>query len=149
MNTQKTTHDPFFNRSNCVDRLFKEYQKHKKLIIACDFDDTVYPYSNPDAQFPGILSLLHQCQDLGFHIVMFTASAPERFDFIRKWMTDRGIEIAAINKNPVEGLPFGHHGKIYFNILLDDRAGLWEAVCTLQAVINRITMPSHNLSTPA
>jgi hypothetical protein len=31
--------DPFTSTSNIVKRLHKEYNKHPKLIIACDFDE--------------------------------------------------------------------------------------------------------------
>jgi hypothetical protein len=132
--------DPFCKRDACIDRLLRECKKHKKLIVAVDFDDTVYPYTNTAGTHEGIIDLLKQCQELDFHIVVFTASTPDRYPFIENYMAKIGIKITGINKNAVEGLPFGNHGKIYYNILLDDRAGLWEARCILQSVINSIKL---------
>jgi len=130
-------HDPFTHRGNCIDRLHAEYVKHKRLIVAVDFDDTVYPFNNSEDEHPALIDLLKQCNKHNFYVVVFTASSPERYPVIEKFMVEKGITIASINKNPIP-LPYGNNGKIYYNILLDDRAGLWEAVSTLQGVINKI-----------
>ncbi len=122
---------------NCVARLLREYEAHKKLIVAFDFDDTVWDYHRKGGRNDAVLALLRRCQAHGFWLVVFTASAPERFPEMREYLTSQGIEIHAINENPIK-LPFGHHGKIYYNILLDDRAGLASAVETLTAVLDRI-----------
>jgi len=54
-----------------------------------------------------------------------------------EYMADHGIKISSINKNPID-LPFGNHGKIYYNHLLDDRAGLESALKILKSLIDRI-----------
>jgi hypothetical protein len=121
----------------CMTRLFNEWKKHPRLIIACDFDDTAFPYRDKDDTHYLVFNLLRECQKLGFYIVLWTASAPERHDFMRAFMRDRGIEVSSINVNPIP-LPFGNHGKIYYNILLDDRAGLGQAYNILAQTIQRI-----------
>jgi hypothetical protein len=50
---------------------------------------------------------------------------------------ENNITIASINENPID-LPFGNNGKIYYNILLDDRAGLGQALDTLNKTIELI-----------
>jgi hypothetical protein len=129
--------DPYMNGRVCVDRLMDEYHAHKKLIIAVDFDDTVYDIHSKGFQFPEIWDLLKECKSKGFYIVVFTASAPERYEFITQHFKDNGIVIDSINKNPIE-LTYGNHGKIYYNILLDDRAGLGQAFSILNIVLQRI-----------
>lgn len=129
--------DPFLDITNCADRLYKEWQAHKRLIVAVDFDDTVYDYHVTGASHAKVFDVLHKCQDFGFYIVVFTASVASRFDFIRQFLREKGIAVSSINQNPIK-LPYGNHGKIYYNILLDDRAGLWSALITLKMVLERI-----------
>lgn len=69
--------------------------------------------------------------------MLFTACAPSKREFQKNHLKDLGINIHSVNENPIV-LPFGNHGKIYYNILLDDRAGLGQAVEILIEVIRRI-----------
>jgi hypothetical protein len=69
--------------------------------------------------------------------VLWTAAVPERYKDMEQHMIDLGIGPDSINKNPIN-LPFGNNGKIYYNILIDDRAGLYAAYQTLSLVISRI-----------
>jgi hypothetical protein len=129
--------DPFTSTSNIVKRLHKEYKKHPKLIIACDFDDTLYDFHKRGALHERAINVVKQCNALGFYVVLWTASAPERFNFMKTYMKDNGIHVDAINENPIK-LPFGNNGKIYYNILLDDRAGLGQALDALEIFLDNI-----------
>lgn len=129
--------DPFTITSKIVERLHKEYNRHPKLVVAVDFDDTAYDFHNKGAQHTRVLEALRKCNELGFYVVLWTASAPERFNFMKGYMKDRHVHIDAINENPIE-LPFGNHKKMYYNILLDDRAGLGQALDALEILINDI-----------
>lgn len=129
--------DTYFKTHNAILRLFKEWEKHPKLIIACDFDETVFDTHNRKTEHVMVIELLRKCKELGFYVVMFTASKIERYNFITKFMNDLGIEIDGINKNVIE-MPYGNNGKIYANIFLDDRAGLGQAYTTLSTVIEMI-----------
>jgi len=129
--------DPFTSTSKIVQRLHKEYKKHPKLIIAVDFDDTVYDFHGGGAHHDRVQQALLKCNELGFYVVLWTASAPERFAFMREYMQDIGVHISAINENPIE-LPFGNHKKMYYNILLDDRAGLGQSLDALEIFMDDI-----------
>lgn len=126
--------DPYQNISNCVKRLYNEYKKHKRLVIAADFDDTVFDYHGGGENHERVLQLLRDCKKHNFYVVVWTASDPLRFPEMRTFLSDRGIKIDSINENPIP-LPFGNHKKIYYNILLDDRAGLNSAVDTLETLL--------------
>lgn len=130
--------DPYTDTEVCVNRLYKEWKRHNKLIVAVDFDDTVFPFHNQDDTHHHVMNALAKCQQLGFYIVIWTASNPDRYEMISKYMEDRGIRVSSINKNPID-LPFGNHGKIYYNILLDDRAGLGQALNTLNLLFLKIS----------
>lgn len=129
--------DPYLLNQNCVERLLREYHKHGKLIVAVDFDDTVFPFNNSGNIHNRVFELLQECQKREFYIVLFTASSPDRFDMMRDYMKYRGIIISSINSNPIP-LPFGHNGKIYYNIFLDDRAGLGQSCDVLAAFLAQI-----------
>lgn len=129
--------DPFTSTNNIVQRLHREYKKHPKLVVACDFDDTVYDFHQQGEEHLRVLQVLRQCNELGFYVVLWTASAPERFEFMKEYMQKNQVHISSINENPIK-LPFGNHKKIYYNILLDDRAGLGQALDALEILINNI-----------
>tara|TARA_R110000764_G_scaffold22306_2_gene55699 strand:+ start:132 stop:539 length:408 start_codon:yes stop_codon:yes gene_type:complete len=125
----------FTSTGTQVDRLLTEYDQHNKLIVAFDFDDTVFPYSDANNDCQVVIDLLKRCQERDFYLVCFTASSSDRYDFITEHMESKGIKVASINVNPIP-LKFGHNGKIYFNILLDDRAGLPSAMAVLSEVLD-------------
>lgn len=126
--------DTYRIHSNTVARLTKEYKSHPKLIVAVDFDDTIFPWTKENSTHEEVLSLVRRCKALGFYIVCFTASDAKRYDFIRDFFANNGITIDSINVNPIP-LPYGNNGKIFFNILLDDRSGLESSYKTLLEVV--------------
>jgi len=136
--------NPFERTDRCVDRLYAEYKKHPRLIVAVGFDDTVFNYHNyPDTGYSRIKFIMSECKRLDFFIVCFTASPTSRYGFIRDYFkSEMDIEINGINENVID-TPFGKNGKIFFNLLLDDRAGLYQALEILENLIvkiNRKTM---------
>lgn len=129
--------DPYFDTEFCVDRLYKEYSAHKKLIVALDFDDTIFDFHNKGYQYTQVIDLILECQSYGFYIVIFTGTPPEKWQNILSHCETLGIKPAAINKNAIP-LPFGNDGKIYYNILLDDRSGLQQSFEILRKTVDRI-----------
>lgn len=131
------TKNPYQTIEGCVDRLYKEYLSHKKLIIALDFDDTVFDFHNKGYDYIDTFEVIHKCQELDFYIVLFTGTKPDKWAWQMQFLAERGIKIHSINKNPID-LPFGNDGKIYYNILLDDRTGLGQSIEILNKVIEKI-----------
>lgn len=116
-------------------RLIKEWKAYGKIIIAVDFDDTIYPWgykNNEDlVRLKEIVKLLQIAKETGAFITIFTCSAPDRHEEIQKYCESIQLPIDSINSNPIS-LPYGNHGKIYANLFLDDRAGLDEALKILE-----------------
>ncbi len=129
--------DPYLNTEIAMDRLYAEYLKYKSLIVALDFDDTVFDFHKKGHTYNNVIRLIQECHGLGFHICIFTGSAPETYPSIKQYMDDLGIKIKSINENAFP-MPFGNHGKMYYNILLDDRAGLAESYKILKTVVDKI-----------
>lgn len=131
--------NPFEQTSRCVERLFNEYKKHPRLVIACDFDDTAFNFHKyPGVSYERITALLKECKRHNFFVVCFTASPVARYDFIREhFKNEIGVELDAINENVID-TPYGKNGKIYFNILIDDRAGMGQAMDILEETLRKI-----------
>lgn len=128
--------DYFLNKHNVLDRLEREYFKHKKIIIAYDFDDTVYDFHNKGRSYDNVIALLKSFKNYAYFIV-YTASEESRYPAIKKYLIDNDIPFDTINENiPSLNIPKGK--KLYYNILLDDRAGLESAYNTLQSLLNTI-----------
>lgn len=130
--------DPYFRPEVCVERLIAEYRTHGKLIVALDFDDTVFDFHSLGNNYDAVIKLVRKAKRFGFYIVLFTGSDPSCYDNQKQYLRMHGIEVEeAVNKNPIP-LSFGNHGKMYYNILLDDRAGLGQACAILEAVLDHI-----------
>lgn len=123
--------DFYLNRDNVTNRLIREWKEHGKLVIAYDFDNTVFDYHGEGHTYDDVVALLRRCKRVGAHFIVFTAAAPERHSEIIKYLHEHDIPFDYINENVPE-LPFGNNGKVYYNILLDDRAGLDSAYASLR-----------------
>lgn len=122
--------DPFLNDNNVVNRLVREWREHGKLIIAYDYDNTVYDYHNKGYVFEDVIKLLRECKDYGAYLVVYSVSNEERYSEMESYLTNNDIPFDSINKQP-DLLPFNGI-KLYYNILLDDRAGLSSAYQNLK-----------------
>lgn len=130
--------DPFLNKNTTFLRLLEEYRKYNSLVVAVDFDNTIYDFHKKGYTFPAVIDLLKECNKVGFKVVIFTASPKERFDEIRQYCKDIGVFIDGINEEVIDSMKGGDrtNRKIYYNVLLDDRAGLGEAYEVLYNMIN-------------
>ena len=113
--------DYYMDDQNVMNRLIKEYNKHGKLIVAYDFDNTVYDYHAEGHSYNQVVELLRELKSKGCYLIVFTASDKSKFDFIGDYLEDNDIPFDTINENA----PFVNFnsGKVYYNVLLDDRAG--------------------------
>ena len=123
--------DFYLNKENAYKRLLKEYKKYDSLIVAYDFDNTVYDFHQQGWQFEKIIALLKALKSIGCHLIIFTANENE--DFVKRYCKSQQIPFDSINENP----PFYQSSarKIYYNALLDDRAGLSEVYENLSRLV--------------
>lgn len=124
----------YLNKTNSRNRLLKEYLAHGKLIIACDFDDTVYNTYEKDWEYDTVLELLRRWNDYA-EIIVWTGHKEDEWDKIRKHFLLNGVKIKGINVDSCAG-DFGR--KIYANAYLDDRAGLRAVYEDLEWLIDKI-----------
>lgn len=115
--------DRFLNPTNAYQRLKEEFLKYGKLIIAYDFDSTVYDYHHTGETYERVIDLLRRYKDHAY-LIVFTSSDEDRFEFIRGYLRENDIPFDAVNEDAPHITFTGR--KLYYNIMLDDRAGLSE-----------------------
>ena len=114
-------------------RLIEEYEKYHNLIIGFDFDNTICGLNNESIS--KVILLLQECKKLEFTLCLYTISTSEEWLAWKvKYCEYFGISPDYINDSPV----LRGDRKPFFNILLDDRAGLNEACACLETVVNYI-----------
>lgn len=130
---------PYLSDNICIVRLIEEYEKYGSLVVAYDFDNCVYDYHLKGHDYSEVIALIRQAKEAGCYLIVFTASQdlPKVADFLYS----NDIPYDKINENP----PFykSNSRKIYYNILLDDRAGLLSAYKQLKTVINHIKTKNY------
>ena len=119
-----------------LNRLMEEWRQHGKIIIACDFDDTISPWRFHDFDYDKVIGILKEAKNTGAYISIFTACDPARYQEITDYCRNKGLEIDSINETPID-LPYGKNKKIYANIFIDDRAGLNESLRILEFAMYR------------
>jgi len=126
--------DLYLSDDNVYHRLVREWKEHKSLIVALDFDLTIYDFHKQDLKFDNVIGLVREGVELGFRVVIFTAN--KDYELILDYCKQIDLDIVGINKNLLP--QFDGSGKIFYNIFLDDRAGLSASYKTLRRVVNAI-----------
>jgi hypothetical protein len=131
----------YLDDRKAIDRLKFDYALHKSLIVGFDFDCTVYDFHHEDLDIQPIISLLKRCSDLGFTMCLFSLSQNENDVNIKTnyCINYLGIRVDYVNEGPVLTNSFPpEKKKPYFNILLDDRAGLSSAYNILLKTLDEL-----------
>jgi len=124
----------FLNPESTYKRLLTEYTKYGSLVVAFDFDNTVYDYHQQGLDYSEIVDLLQKLREINCFLIVWTANEDEAF--VKNYCETHQIPFNSINQNP----PFftSNSRKIYYNELLDDRAGLRESFDRLLKLYNHI-----------
>lgn len=101
-------------------------------MIAIDFDDTILSFESKE-KCSKIIKLIKKAKKLGCTIILFTCREGESLKWAKLFLKSIGIIPDYINENPIL-----NSRKPYYNILLDDKAGLGQAYECLNKVIEII-----------
>ena len=121
------TLDPYTDEFKAADRLFKEWCLHGAIIIGVDFDDTIYDCHSNGFEFPHTVTTLKRAQQLGAQLCVWTANGDR--ELVQRTWDKLGLIYNWYNRSPI--VFHKNQVKPYFNLLLDDRAGLSSALHTL------------------
>ena len=116
----------YCDNEKILNRLFDWYDVHGKLLVAFDFDETVYDYDRKGDTFKRVHEVLKECKRRKFPLILFTCRNTEsmEIDFAKDYCKVNGFMPDYINFSPAN--PTSQ--KPLYNILLDDRAGLGQAL---------------------
>ena len=124
-----------FNEKAASNRLLNEYKKYGNLYVAFDFDNTIYDYHNEGGDYSEVIDLLKEASNLGFKMILFSSeNDPDKLNWKIEYSNNLGIHVNYVNESPV--IP--NVKKPYYNILIDDRAGLETAYNNLKYVIDYV-----------
>jgi hypothetical protein len=129
--------DPYFSTKRCVQRLVANYEQNKNLIIGIDFDDTVFDFHKKGYRYYQVIDLLQECSECSDKltlVLLTTEPDPEKLKWKAQYCQNLDINISYINDSPV----MRGAGKVFVNILLDDRAGLKQAYDILKQTLKII-----------
>ena len=115
-------------------RLYKEYKQYGSLVVAYDFDNTVYDFHNEGYFYNNVISLLQELHSLNCICICFTANENEAL--VRDYCREKRIPLDKLNENP--DFFKSTSKKIYYNVLLDDRSGLEQVYKELRILIKLI-----------
>lgn len=112
--------DFYLNPKNSSSRLVDEYNKYGTLVVAFDFDDTVYDFHKKGRIYSDVINLLQELKTINCYLICWTGN--EDSEMVVSYLNHNKIPFDAINENP----PFykSESRKVYANAYLDDRAGL-------------------------
>jgi len=117
-----------------VDKLLEIYEKHKFIIVGLDFDNTIYPLSEDPTiakrceEVRKLIALVRPKIQLCLWTVADDWSLKYKITIAEEVY---GLEFDAINQSVL----YNENDQIrkpYFNLLLDDNAGLDDAIKTLR-----------------
>lgn len=125
--------DRYLNTEQSVIRLTEDFHLHGDLIIAFDFDNTVFDFHSTGDTFPELERMLKFLKFHGFTLILFTSRIGKELNYAIEYCEDNGYAPNFINESPVMKTK-----KPYYNILLDDRAGLNESYSILKQTLKNL-----------
>lgn len=112
-----------------VDKLYNVWVEHKNIIIAVDFDDTLCPWNTASKEFcRELIDLLIECKQFGAKLMLYTCRDGHSLEEAIDYCEQHNLTFNRVNPS---GTQFGLSCKPFYNILLDDKAGLEQAFTVL------------------
>lgn len=127
----------FLTYESTFQRLKSEWIKHGGLIVAYDVDSTVLPYHREDSitNYLSIHQLLRELKQEGCTLVVFTAANESRYATIQQELVRNNVPYDYFNVSPPFVPDVNSTVKVYANIYLDDRAGLFATLPLLKQLL--------------
>jgi hydroxymethylpyrimidine pyrophosphatase-like HAD family hydrolase len=128
--------DYYLDTNNSLNRLLQEYNNYKSIVIAFDFDDTVFDFHKKGRTYCNVIELLGQLKEINCYLICWTGQ--DDLEFVKDYLKKNDIPFDAINENP----PFhqAKSKKIYANAYLDDRAGLKQVFDDLTTLVKTVKL---------
>ena len=131
--------DKYLKPGSAYERLLAEYKKHNSLIVALDFDDTIFDFHKTGESYEMVQQLVRDLHSIGCKIIIWSGS--ENTDEMSAYLKEKNIPYDLINENLKinEIWVIGRDPrKIYANVFLDDRGGLIGVYNDLSRLVKEI-----------
>lgn len=128
-----------------VDRLMVNLSTHGSIIVAFDFDNTIYDYHKVGDTYPEMIHLLQYLSVLQeIKLMLYTAREGEDLSEAIEYCRENSIRLHYVNDNPILATR-----KPLFSLLLDDRAGLPTAYQIIIKFLHKLNYDYRHKSCPA
>lgn len=124
----------YYDEDKSVQRLISEWEAFGRIVIAVDFDNTIYDSHNLGIDCEYIKEILSRCRQFGCYIIIWTAREQYEYYQVKDYLKQIDFDYDFINKDIMR--PNSTSPKMYYQILLDDRAGLTQSISILEKVID-------------
>ena len=131
--------DKYLQPNSAYERLWAEYNKYGSLIVCCDFDDTLYDFHKAGNSYEMVRQLVRDLKEINCYIIIWTGN--QDIDFVTKYLIENNIPFDSINDEaPVSKklLNGKTPRKVYGNVYIDDRAGLFQVYQDLTKLIKNV-----------
>lgn len=104
------------------EKLKAVYEEHDSIIIALDFDDTIFDWKSKGFDCHYVINLVKTCiEKLNAKVILYTCRENIDLEFAKNYCKEQGIKLYGVNSNP-DYPPTS--SKMFYNIILDDKACL-------------------------
>ena len=90
--------DQYLIHDASYERLLREYRKYGSLVIAFDFDNTIFDFHGEGHTYNQVIDLLQKLHNINCYLICWTASEDE--ERIRNYMQENNVPFNSINENP-------------------------------------------------
>lgn len=134
----------FLNEENFYQRLEGYYEKYGQIILAYDFDDTVYDCRHLGRDYTELMNLIRR-MDKYAYLIVFTSRPKNEYQMVKDFLNENNIPFDAINEDAPQTPEERRCRKVYYHVLLDDKAGLLMAYNALQKFLKVHECPEKDL----
>ena len=131
--------DKYLKPNSAYERLWAEYTKYGSLIVAVDYDDTLFDFHKTGNSYEMVKQLVRDLHSIGCKIIIYTGS--ENINDIDNYLRQNNIPWDLINENlQINGnwASGKNSRKVYANVYLDDRAGLFQVYNDLTKLVENV-----------
>jgi len=131
--------DRYLKSDSAYNRLWAEYNRHGSLIVAVDYDDTIFDFHGDGESYEMVKQLVRDLKVIGCTIIIWSGN--EDVNAIDIYLRENNIPWDFINENKmVNGnwVSGKDSRKVYANVYIDDRAGLAQVYEDLVRLISEV-----------
>lgn len=131
--------DKYLKPNSAYERLWAEYTKYGSLIVAVDYDDTLFDFHGTGESYEMVQQLVRDLHSIGCKIIIWSGS--ENINDMDIYLRENNIPCNLINENLIVNGKWASgkdSRKVYANVYIDDRASLRETYYTLRKLIKNV-----------